>query len=46
MCMHNDVHAAFTEARVGVRSLGTGAIEGCEPPRGYWEPNPGLPKEQ
>ena len=27
-------------------SSGTRVTDGCEPPRGYWEPNPGPLKEQ
>ena len=29
-----------------VRSLGTGGADGCEPPRGCWESNPGPLQEQ
>lgn len=30
----------------GIRSLGIGVTDGCKPPCGCLEPNPGLLKEQ
>lgn len=34
------------KAREGIRSLGTGAIDDCELPRGCWASNPGLQEQQ
>ena len=34
------------EASKGFRSPGTGVIDSCEPPCGYWESNSGLLEEQ
>jgi hypothetical protein len=33
------------EAREGIRSLGTGVRDDCEPPSGCWESNPGLQEQ-
>jgi hypothetical protein len=37
------VHECFAYVCI---SLGTGLADGCEPPRGRWESNPGLLQEQ
>lgn len=46
MCVVYYRHAVPLQAKEGVKSPGTGVIDGCEPPHGWLELGPGLLQEQ
>jgi hypothetical protein len=45
MCVHH-ICAWYPWRPEGVRFLGPGVIDSCEPPRGCWESNPSSLKKQ
>jgi hypothetical protein len=44
VCVH--LMCAWGRSEEGIGSSGTGIMNGCKPPAGYWESNPGPPQEQ
>lgn len=41
VCVHVSCACLLPQRSEGIRSPGTGATVGCEPPHEYWELNPG-----